>query len=414
MNKFIKIIICISIICSALPLAACETQYLGGSRDTRWEKDLNYLQNALPQKHVDAFSKISENNFNSEMENLKNYISKLNDDEITAEIYRITASLGDSHTSAYKKPDHVYPFEFYYFKDGIYVINTTTQYKRALYGKLLKIGDMDVEKVKEHILPLIVKDNYAMIKKSLPKYLMNADILHGLKIVNPAKSTVFTFKDIHGNIFDLKVNSQSAEDFKNKFIAAGKPDSSYPLYRQKSNLNYWYEYVENKKLLYFKYNKCEEEENESMEDFTNKMLKFMNTHPVDKFVIDMRDNPGGSDKYMNPIIQWIKSNKLNNKDRLFVITGRATFSSVLINLVQLRDETNVSFVGEETSGKPNHFGAVRTFDLPNSKISIQYSTQFNRISRDNDNTFSPDKIVEISIEDYINKRDPVLNYITNK
>lgn len=148
-----------------------------------------------------------------------------------------------------------------------------------------------------------------------------------------------------------------------------------------------------------------------MENFTGDMLKFMNTHTVDKFVIDIRDNSGGSDKYIDPIIDWIKNKEINNKTHLFVIVGRTTFSSAIINAVTLRKETNATFIGEETSGKPNHYGSVKSFTLPNSKIEIQYSTQFNKTSTDNENTFMPDKIIEISIKDYLAKEDPVLNYI---
>ena len=49
----------------------CGTQYLGGNRIERWEKDLNYLQEALPNKHVNAFFKIREDDFNNKIEEHK-------------------------------------------------------------------------------------------------------------------------------------------------------------------------------------------------------------------------------------------------------------------------------------------------------------------------------------------------------
>lgn len=181
---------------------------------------------------------------------------------------------------------------------------------------------------------------------------------------------------------------------------------------QKSNLNYWYKYISEEKTLYFKYNKCQEDDNsKTIENFTADMLKFMDAHIIDKFVIDIRDNSGDSDQYINPIIDWIKNKKINNKAQFFVIVGRTTFSSAIINTITLKKDTNAIFMGEETSGKQNHYGSVKNFTLPNSKIKIQYSTQFNKVSEDNRNTFIPDKIIEISIKDYINKKDPILNYI---
>lgn len=412
MNKFIKINFCFILICSSIFFTGCESQYLGEDRNTKWIKDLNYMQKALPKKHINPFFKIDEKEFNNELATLKNSVYKLNDDQILSGIYRIIASIGDTHTSLYKETSTIYPMQFYYFKEGIYVVDTIPEYKKALYTKLVKINGVNIETVQKNILPLIVNENSAVIKKYIPKYLMDAEILHGLNITSNIKSTLFTFENNQGEAFNLNINSLNSEDLHGKFIIKGNFDTSYPLYMQKSNLNYWYKYISKEKTLYFKYNKCQEDDNsKTMEDFTGDMLKFMNTHIVDKFVIDIRDNSGGSDKYIGPIIDWIKNKEINNKTHLFVIVGRTTFSSAIINAVTLRKETNATFIGEETSGKPNHYGSVKSFTLPNSKIEIQYSTQFNKTSTDNENTFIPDKIIEISIKDYLDKEDPVLNYI---
>lgn len=411
MNKFIKNILCFIFI--IIFFTGCESQYLGGDRNAKWKKDLSYLQAALPKKHVNLFFKTNEQKFNDDINALKNSVNTLNDDEIVAGIYKIVATIGDTHTSVYKETINIYPIQFYYFKEGIYVVNTISQYKEALYSKLVKVNGIDVEKVQEAIIPLIAKDNEAMVKKSLPKYLMNAEALHGIKITTNTERTTFTFQNDKGETFDLNINAVNKKNFNGKFII-DKYNESYPLYMQKSNLNYWYKYLENEKTLYFKYNKCQEErDGKGIEDFTNELLKFMDTHPVDKFIIDIRDNPGGSDKYIIPFITWLKEKKINNKDSLFVIIGRNTFSSAILNAVMLKKDTNATFVGETTSGKPNHYGSVRDFILPNSKIAIQYSTQFNKLSEDNSDTFMPDKVIEISIKDYLNKKDPVLDYILN-
>lgn len=97
MNKFIKISFCFILIFSIIFFTGCETQYLGGDRNSKWEKDLSYLQEALPKKHVNLFFKTTEQKFNSNINNLKNSVDKLNDDEIVAGIYKIMASIGDSH-----------------------------------------------------------------------------------------------------------------------------------------------------------------------------------------------------------------------------------------------------------------------------------------------------------------------------
>lgn len=424
MSKFIKISFCFVLIFSIIFSTGCESQYLGGDRNAKWKKDLSYLEEALPKKHTNLFFKTSKEQFHNDISNLKNSVDKSNDDEIVAGIYKIMASIGDAHSSAYKEFSKTYPIEFYYFKDGIYIINTTSQYKEALYSKLVKINGIDIEKVKQTIIPLIVAENEGMIKKSIPKYLSNPEILHGIKITKDIKKAVFTFENDKGETFDINIKSVDRGKG-DKLIVNQSYDSSYPLYMQKPESNYWYKYLEKEKTLYFKYNLCSSDKDEQaskIEDFMADMLKFIDKHPVDKFVIDMRNNGGGNDKYIKPIINKLKNSKLNNKNSLFVIVGRGTFSAAMVDTVVFKKQTNATFVGESTSAKPSHYGAVKHLTLPNSKIEVGYSTQFNKADEidksnkedsmdDNLNTFIPDKTIEISIKDYVNKKDPVLDYI---
>ena len=62
--------------------------------------------------------------------------------------------------------------QFYYFKDGVYVINTIDEYKEALYSKLIKINGQDIKSIEDKISPLIAKENEANNKKSFAKLLI--------------------------------------------------------------------------------------------------------------------------------------------------------------------------------------------------------------------------------------------------
>ena len=98
MKKIIKINICFFLVFLMLLTTGCETQYLSGDRNSKWKKDLDYLQEALPKKHANLFFKVSEEQFNKEIDDLKNSVDNLNDDEIIDGIYKIAASVGDAHT----------------------------------------------------------------------------------------------------------------------------------------------------------------------------------------------------------------------------------------------------------------------------------------------------------------------------
>ena len=127
----------------------------------------------------------------------------------------------------------------------------------------------------------------------------------------------------------------------------------------------------------------------------------------------MRNNSGGSDGYINSLIEGIKDRTINDSNRLFVVTGRQTFSAAIIDACLLREETNAFFIGEPTSGKPNHYGQARHFELPNSKIDIAYSTKHCTLFSDESDTFIPDKGIDISIDDDVNKKDTVMEQVLN-
>lgn len=416
MKRAIRINILLILICMLLNIVGCGTQYLGGSRDEKWQKDLNYLQKALPKKHVDLFFNISEDDFNKQIDELKNSVSELSDEEVIVGIYKIVASVSDAHTKVYRNYEKRYPLQFYYFNDDIYLINTTENYGKALNCKLKKINGIDVDKIEELLIPLIAKENEWNIKKTLPLFLSRPDILKGVNICTDTDKSVFTFENFNNEEFDIEINSVdlNSEDDSISWIVNDNDDETIPLYRQNSELSYWYKYMKEKNTLYFKYNSClNDEECGDIEDIIEQMLKIIDDNNIDKFVIDMRNNSGGSDGYLNSLIEGIKDRTINDSNRLFVVTGRQTFSAAIIDACLLREETNAFFIGEPTSGKPNHYGQARHFELPNSKIDIAYSTKHCTLFSDESDTFIPDKGIDISIDDYVNKKDPVMDYVLN-
>ena len=412
MKKIIRINICFFLVFIILLTTGCETQYLSSDRNSKWKKDLNYLQEALPKKHANLFFKVSEEQFNKEIDDLRNSVDNLNDDEIIDGMYKIAASVGDGHTKIKRDFSKKYPMQFCYFKDGIYVIDTTDEYKEILYSKLIKINGQDIKSIEDKISPLIAKENEQTIKKALPNYLTIPEILHGVKIVDNIDSEVsFTFENREGKTFDLNVAPLDTKE-NIAFIINGEYDESYPLYMQNPTCNYWYKYLENDKTLYLKYNQClESNKSGKVDDFNKEVLDSINNNRVDKFVIDMRDNGGGTSDELDTIIQGIKNNEINNKNKFFVIVGRNTFSAAIGDVVKWRDETNATFIGQATSGKLNHYGQWSTFILPNSNLTVQYSQKYVNNGEDESDSFIPNKTIEISIDDYVNKKDSVLDYV---
>lgn len=143
------------------------------------------------------------------------------------------------------------------------------------------------------------------------------------------------------------------------------------------------------------------------------MLAFEN-YQIDKLIFDMRFNVGGSSYLAEKLIDKIAANKkLNQKGKLFVIVGNETFSSAIFNTIYFKEKTQAIIIGEETSGKPNHYGFVKSFTLPYSEIKVKFSSEYYKLIKDNLNTIIPDVNIESSFTDFKNGIDPVFEYIKN-
>jgi C-terminal processing protease CtpA/Prc len=149
------------------------------------------------------------------------------------------------------------------------------------------------------------------------------------------------------------------------------------------------------------------------EIFAKEFWDFVQNREVNKLVIDIRENRGGSSTILDPFIKEVKNSDFNRQGKLYVIIGKDTFSSAVLNAISLKQKTRAYFVGEATGGEPNHYGEVKQFKLPNSEITIRYSTKYFHWLDQDINTLEPDKVIEATFAAYRGGTDPVLEWIVS-
>lgn len=413
--RIIFVSLIIIIIATIAVLGGFKSKYAAdpNNRNEKWTKDIDYLEKQLPKKHKNLFFSLSEEKFHKEIESLKNQVPKLNDDEVKVEIYKIVASVNDAHTSAYSETEKIFPINLYCFKEGIYAINTLPEYKEILNCKLTKINGKDIDDIEKETSKIISHENKAQLKNRIPKVLTNPSMLHGLKIINSTEKATFTFQNAENKTFDVDIKSVKTNKNLAKKLKSHNRDKDMPLYMQNQDKNYWFKYLKSEKTMYFKYNSCMEMKEKPFKDFSKELLKSIDKNNPEKLIIDLRDNGGGRSPILDPFIKQIKKRNINNKNKLFVILGRRTFSSAILNAITLKNETKATFVGEPTGGKPNHYGEVRDFKLPNTKMIISYSKKYFETSKEDTPSFMPDKIIEPSIYEFKDNKDIILESIYN-
>ena len=114
--------------------------------------------------------------------------------------------------------------------------------------------------------------------------------------------------------------------------------SRLPLYRRTSGSAYESAYLADSRTLYFAYNSCRDLPDRPLSAFAAGLWDIVRKNPVEKLVIDLRNNGGGDSSILDPFIGELAAAKeINRKGRLFVIVGRRTFSSAILNALDPRE-----------------------------------------------------------------------------
>lgn len=392
-------------------LSGVSSPMVNGDRNEKWFQDITFLQKALPDKHKNLFFKINKEDFHEQIETLKSDIPNLNDDELTVTLSKIIASVGDAHTRVNFDSNKIFPFGFFLFKEGIYCINTTEAYRNALNKRLIKVNGIDVEDVLIELNKIVPSENEWHFRSQVTKYLIIPQVLKGLHLLE-GNEMEFTFADSKGELQIIKAIPENSRDIQ---TIAPKDNSELPLYLRNRNENYWFEYLQEDKVLYVNYNVCANSPDLSFRVFTEKVFATTPDNPVEKLVIDLRNNGGGNSLIFRPFLKKIQNHsRLNDPERLFVVIGRSTFSSAILNAIELKNSTKATFIGEPTGGKPNHYGEVRIMQLTNIGLSVTYSTNYFNYSKVDSESFIPDILLEPSFDDYYHGKDAVMESILSK
>ena len=386
------------------------------ARNHKWIEDIDFLASQLPKKHANLFFSCKEDHFFSEIKALKNKVPKISSYEICVEISKIIAAFKDAHTSAILPVNLLLPIKVYWFKEGLYVISAIEQYGELENLRITQVDGLEIHKFIKILSKIISYENKNFLKAQLPKYFPAIELLYGLKLASNVDSVELTLEDEDKNLKTVTIEALSFKALKD--INDNNPndleeEAHLPLYRKNSEKHYWFQYLSEFKTVYFKYNSCKDMIEKDLLTYGRELICFINDNTVNKLVIDLRNNLGGNSQLLDEFIKAIQHcEKINRKGNLYVITGRETFSSALLNLYSLKAKTKAIFVGEPTGGKPNCYGELERFKLKNSGITICYSTKYYRtIQNDRLLSFVPDINLEVSVESFIMGNDPWLEYI---
>ncbi|HEV7699974.1 MAG TPA: tetratricopeptide repeat protein [Pyrinomonadaceae bacterium] len=382
----------------------------------QWRADVRYLADELPKRHPNAFKWMKREDFDAAVKALSDRAGAASRDEMMVGMMRIVAMIQDGHTSLFSPTitqSKFYPVRFYAFSDGLFIVRASPENKDLVGGRVIGIGNLSVDDAVKQVKTVTFSDNDMARLYHAPMSMSVPGILHGLKIVSDDEILHLTVEQGgKRRSVDLKPTA-AFSDFLQPPDAWADAATVQALYRKDPANNFWFEYLKDSKTMYVQQNAVANKDNETVAAFYKRVFEAVEADQVDRFVLDLRFNGGGNNGLNRQVVIDILKSKIDVRGKLFVITGRETFSAAQNFVNELEKYTQAIFVGEPTAGHPNHFGDATPFVLPNSKFEVRASSVWwqDVDPRDRRVWTAPELAADLSSEDYRLGRDPAMQAI---
>jgi hypothetical protein len=387
-----------------------ETKVVLALSKEKWRGDLRFLAAELPKKHKNAFHRISKADFEKMVADLDAKIPSLTDEQIILGMARIAASVGDGHTGlgwGWLFPQ--IPMRLFWFGKELRVVQVSKEYPRVNGARIIKIGGVPVEKIYELAREYISQDESEQFTLNASAWLFIRPVF--LKEIGAAKENdraVYEFIDLKGKRFSLEMKKAVGRYEDTEWIY---PYKQAPLYMQNAEKPFYFEYLKDAKTVYVNFRWYPRRV--EFRKFSDELFAFIDKSDVEKLVFDLRQNGGGDftrgrDFFIKPL-QTRK--KFQTRGHLFVITGRQTFSAGMTNTADFRNDLGAILVGEPTGARPNGYQENRGFQLPNSHLSVSYSIELYKFSKEDTPGILPDKRIEPDWKSFLAGRDTALEWI---
>jgi hypothetical protein len=380
----------------------------------------------MPAQHASLFHAMRRAQFDSALSSIGDRLPFLARHQVIVELERLAAMVGDGHTNVSPWRDtvvafHTLPIALYRFSDGYFIRGATPENSALLGARVLRIGPVSIDSAEALVAPLVSRDNGLALWMYAPLLLAMPEVLHALGL-SPTPDRAQLVLENGGT--PRTVTLAAAAPFPN---LSGDADKSWnarpgwvdlrdrapgPLWLSRTTETYWFTWVPGGRLLYCQLNEIQER-GEPLEAFFGRALAAAESLGTERFVLDLRLNGGGNGYYNRAIVRSLVRSRFDERGRLFVITGRRTFSAAQMLISDLESWTNPIFVGEPSSSRGNAFGDSRRLVLPNHRVTVRVSSLWWQYwdTRDTRPWIAPEVAASLTVRAYEAGRDPALEAI---
>jgi len=381
------------------------------TREVLWQQDLDYFADQFPQDEKDFQKLYPKQEFESQLAAIRQSVPKASDAELILDLMRLVASAHVAHTGVNEDARfHLLPLSMRWYSDGLAINATVDAYKDTIGTRVVRIGSMTPEQLETAVAPYISYEMDAWLHVQSPQFMRMVELLRHLGLAEADGSVEFRLARPDGTEFTKKISPLADGQARRRISMYDALHTPVPLARKQPGKKYWYEYLADSQTLFIQYNECENDPKLPFADFTKAMFDYAGAHPVQRVIVDLRFNGGGNSMVIRPLIKRLHARSaLSSRGHLYTLIGPGTFSSGLMAARDFRRELNAIMVGEPLAEKLESYGEIKVLTLPNSRVTVNYSTKFFKLGKKNDGlTLTPDILAPLSLADVLAGRDPAL------
>jgi len=370
------------------------------------KEDIEFLRQELPVKHVDLFFNLTPDEFNTRINQISSSLSSLNEETFMNRLFQLMVAIGDEHTRV-EPPNmmkYYLPIRFSQFEEGIFVTEIDSLHSDLLLSRIVAINKQPLKEIIVQFEKIIPSHNRSYFNFLMLFYLSNSYILKGMGLSDTTETISYALKDESGDIREINISPNQPHN-----LIKARESAISTINSGKSN--YLFQFSKPENNLYINYLNCKDDKQYPFAKFTDDLFLIIENNKPRKIIVDLRFNGGGNSKVIQPFLDRIKESYLNEKGSFYVLIGKNTFSSALLNAIDLKRNFNTILVGEPTAGSINHYGETLIFKLPNTQATVIYSTKYFETWKGHDGPLYPDIEIKYSVETFKENKDEALEYV---
>jgi hypothetical protein len=355
---------------------------------TAWVRDVQVIAHELPARHPDAFFRLARARWDSATAATGRRMPSLTRNQALVALMELVALVRDGHTSINPLYDRAaglryYPIELYRFEDGLFVRAAAPEHAALVGAKVVRLGRVSAEEALATVARIVPHENVWWARAWGGEYLGFAELLDGLGLVEDMERLPLVVErngkreavtvGPAGRFTPSGHNPMASID-RSAWTTMRAPGEA-PLWLRHRDRPYWVEYLPRERTLFVSYRAVVDADNPGNAEFWRGVFALADSVPVDRLVLDIRENIGGNSFYNRQVVRGIIARPvLDRAGHLFVVTGSRTFSAAMNLARDLERWTNATFVGEPTGNAGYFFGDHDQVRLPASGLTVNVST----------------------------------------